>query len=110
LFGQMRGGRVITRPPPTTWLTGAIDVRGGDETRDAMPQDGQHVYFLPADRRQLVRVTEDLQKPNGVIGTPDGETLFESDIGAGKTHRYDIAPSGPPTIREPRWTSVLRQM
>jgi gluconolactonase len=59
-----------------------------------MPQDGQHVYFLSADCRRLVRVADDLQKPNGIIGTPDGKTLFVTDIGAGKTYRYDIAPDG----------------
>jgi gluconolactonase len=59
-----------------------------------MPQDGQHVYFLAADRRQLVRVTDDLEKPNGITGTPDGKHLFVADIGAGKTYRYDIAPDG----------------
>lgn len=63
-------------------------------TDDTMPQDGQHVYFLSADRRQLVRVADDLKQPNGIIGTPDGKTLYVSDIGAGKTYRYDIAPDG----------------
>ena len=61
---------------------------------DTMPQDGQHVYFLSADRRQFVRVTSDLQQPNGIIGTPDGKTLYVSDIGAGKTYRFDAAPDG----------------
>ncbi|SLM49022.1 SMP-30/Gluconolaconase/LRE-like region-containing protein [Nitrospira japonica] len=61
---------------------------------DKMPQDGQHVYFLSADRRQLVRVADDLQQPNGLIGTPDGNTLYVADIGAGKIYRYDIAPDG----------------
>jgi gluconolactonase len=63
-------------------------------THDTMPQDGQHVYFLAADRRQLVRVVDDLTKPNGIIGTPDGKTLYVSDFGAKKTYRYDIAPDG----------------
>jgi gluconolactonase len=63
-------------------------------THDTMPQDGQHVYFLSADRRRLVRVAEDLQQPNGIIGTPDGKTLYVADIGAGKTFRYDIAKDG----------------
>ena len=63
-------------------------------THDTMPQDGQHVYFLSADRRQLVRVTADLEKPNGIIGTPDGKTLYVADIGAGKTFRFDIATDG----------------
>jgi gluconolactonase len=39
-------------------------------------------------------VTDDLKKPNGITGTPDGKTLFISDIGAGQTWRYDIQPDG----------------
>jgi gluconolactonase len=61
---------------------------------DQMPQDGQHVYFLSADRGRLVRVVEDLKQPNGVIGTPDGKSLFVSDIRDGKTYKYDIQPDG----------------
>ncbi len=61
---------------------------------DKMPQDGQHVYRLSADRKTLVRVTDDLKQPNGIIGTPDGKTLFVADIGAGKTYRYDIQADG----------------
>jgi len=39
-------------------------------------------------------VTDDLKKPNGITGTPDGKTLFVSDIGAGQTWRYEIQPDG----------------
>jgi gluconolactonase len=63
-------------------------------THDTMPQDGQHVYFLSADRKRLVRVADDLEKPNGIIGTPDGRRLYVSDIRAGKTYRYDSADDG----------------
>jgi gluconolactonase len=63
-------------------------------TYNAMPQDGQHVYFLSADRQRVVRVIADLTKPNGIIGTPDGSRLFVSDSGAKQTYRYDIAPDG----------------
>ena len=63
-------------------------------THGAMPQDGQHVYFLAADRQRLVRVIADLTKPNGIIGTPDGTSLFVSDIGASQTYRYEIARDG----------------
>jgi gluconolactonase len=61
---------------------------------DQMPQDGQHVYHLSADGQQLRRVTQDLTQPNGIIGTPDGRTLFVADIGAHKTYRYDIQKDG----------------
>jgi gluconolactonase len=63
-------------------------------THDTMPQDGQHVYSLSADRTRLVRVTTDLTKPNGIVGTPDGRNLFVSDIEANRTFRYDIAADG----------------
>jgi gluconolactonase len=63
-------------------------------THDQMPQDGQHVYYLSSDRRKLVRVTDDLKQPNGIIGTPDGKTLFVSDIGDRKTYRYSIQANG----------------
>lgn len=63
-------------------------------TYDAKPQDGEHVYFLSADRQRLVRVITDMTRPNGIIGTPDGGTLFVADIGAKQTFRYDIAPDG----------------
>ncbi len=62
--------------------------------RGAMEQDGQHVYFLSANRKKLTRVTEDLKQPNGITGTPDGKTLYVSDIGAGKTWSYAIQPDG----------------
>lgn len=58
------------------------------------PQDGEHVYYLSADRRTLKRVTTDLQKPNGIIGSADGRTLFVADIQAGKTYAFDIQPDG----------------
>jgi gluconolactonase len=61
---------------------------------DKAPQGTEQVYFLSADRKALKRVTTDLSQPNGIIGTPDGKTLFVSDIKAGKTYSYDIEPDG----------------
>ncbi len=57
-------------------------------------QDGEHVYFLSADKSELFRVTEDLVKPNGIIGTPDGKTLYIADPGAKKTYKYEIRDDG----------------
>jgi len=62
--------------------------------RGPMEQDGQHVYHLSADRQKLTRVAEDLKQPNGIIGTPDGKTLYVADIGAKKTYAYDLLPGG----------------
>lgn len=64
-------------------------------TRDPeMQQDGQHLYYLSPDRSQIRRVDENLQQPNGIIGTPDGKKLYVADIGAGKTYVYDIGKNG----------------
>jgi gluconolactonase len=59
-----------------------------------MALDGEQVYHLSADGKNLTRVTTDLTKPNGITGTPDGKTLFVADIGADRTYKYDIQPDG----------------
>jgi gluconolactonase len=62
-------------------------------TKD-MQLDGQHVYRLDPSTGTVTRVTLDLRQPNGIIGTPDGKTLYVADLGARKTYAYDIAPDG----------------
>jgi gluconolactonase len=62
--------------------------------RGPAEQDGQHVYFLSPDRGKLSRVADDLKQPNGITGTPDGKTLFVSDIAAGRTYAYDVLADG----------------
>ncbi|MDR2679610.1 MAG: SMP-30/gluconolactonase/LRE family protein, partial [Tannerella sp.] len=57
-------------------------------------QDGEHVYYLSPDRKKLIRVATDLEKPNGIIGSPDGKLLYVADIKAGKTYVYEIRPDG----------------
>jgi gluconolactonase len=52
------------------------------------------VYYVSSDHKKVIRVIDDLKQPNGIIGTPDGRTLFVADIGAGKTYRYQISPDG----------------
>jgi gluconolactonase len=66
------------------------------------PQDSEQVYVLSADRKKLTRVTADLVKPNGIIGTPDGKTLFVSDIRASRTYGFDIQTDGTLTNRRVR--------
>ena len=58
------------------------------------PQDKEEVYYLGPDRKELKRVTDDLNKPNGIVGAPDGKTLYVSDIGANQTFAYDPQPDG----------------
>ncbi|MSU36935.1 MAG: SMP-30/gluconolactonase/LRE family protein [Pedosphaera sp.] len=57
-------------------------------------QDGEHVYYISPDRKTVTRVAEGLKQPNGIIGTPDGRTLYVSDIAGGKTYAYDVQKEG----------------
>jgi len=63
--------------------------RGSD-----LQQDGFHVYYLKPDRKTVVRVLDDLKKPNGVVGTADGKLLYVADPGDRKTYVYQIQPDG----------------
>lgn len=56
-------------------------------------QDTRGVYYLSTDGK-IMRVIDDFERPNGLIGTPDGKVLYVADIQAGKTWRYDIQPDG----------------
>jgi gluconolactonase len=59
-----------------------------------MALTNQEIYYLSPDRKHFTRVTDDLKKPNGITGTPDGKTLYVADIQANQTWRYDILPDG----------------
>jgi gluconolactonase len=59
-----------------------------------MALTNEEVFYLSPDRNSLLTVTDDLKKPNGITGTPDGKNLFVSDIRAEQTWRYDISPDG----------------
>ena len=61
--------------------------------RGPMEQDQEATYYLAPIHIASARDCRPAQ-PNGVVGTPDGKTLYVSDIKAGKTYAYDIQPDG----------------
>ena len=58
--------------------------------RKELSQDGEHLYFITPYRDQVIRVDDKLKRPNGIIGSPDGKTLYVADPGQGKTFRYNV--------------------
>ena len=54
------------------------------------PQEIQGVYYISRDYKTITRVVDDMVQPNGIVGTPDGKTLFVADIGGNKTWSYTI--------------------
>src|SRR4051794_16960827 len=63
--------------------------------RSAKAEQPVHgVYYLDPQRKALKLIAEDLTQPNGIIGTPDGKTLYVADIDAKNIYRYAIQPDG----------------
>ncbi len=56
--------------------------------------EGQKVYYLPKGKTAPVIVDDQLQQPNGIVGTPDGRYLYVADIRADKTYKYKINADG----------------
>jgi gluconolactonase len=63
-------------------------------SRDKLPQDGEHVYYITGDRKKVIRVIDDMVRPNGVTGDEDGSILYVADPGERKTYRYTILKDG----------------
>lgn len=81
-------------PKGGIYITDPLYKRDYWERDPEMEQDGEHVYYISADGLQFFRVDENLEKPNGIVGTPDGKKLYVADIGANKTYVYDIEEDG----------------
>nr|WP_157433329.1 SMP-30/gluconolactonase/LRE family protein [Adhaeribacter aquaticus] len=61
---------------------------------------GKKVYYLPKGKNEAVVAAEDFQQPNGIIGTPDGKTLYVADVEGNKTYKFQINKDGSLTNRQ----------
>ncbi len=82
------------RPDGGIYFTDPLYIRDYWKRSSEMQQEGQYVYFFSQPRNQVTKVSTDLEKPNGIIGTPDGNRLYVADIKANKTYVYEILPDG----------------
>jgi gluconolactonase len=57
-------------------------------------ENPETVYVYSPSDKSLKRLDEDLGQANGIIGTPDGRTLYVADIRNRQTFAYDIAADG----------------
>ena len=95
------GGKLLNGPNDL-WITPSGNIYFTDPLykrdywqRDpARQQPGEYVYFLERRTGKVRPVEREVTKPNGIIGTPDGKTLYVADIGAKKTYSYRIASDG----------------
>jgi gluconolactonase len=61
--------------------------------RHTMNMDIEGVYYLSA-AGELTRVCDDLIRPNGIMLSPDGRTLYVADHGDQKVVAYDVYTPG----------------
>lgn len=83
--------------PNDLWIDGQggiyfSDPRYGNESN--LPQPGYYVYYLAPGAEQAKLVISDLERPNGIIGTRDGDTLYVADHSGNQTYAYDIEGPG----------------
>lgn len=83
--------------PNDLWLDqhGGIyftDPRYGDESNN--PQPGYYVYYLAPGANEAQLIITDMVKPNGIIGTRDGSTLYVADHLGNETYAYTITAPG----------------
>lgn len=57
-------------------------------------QPGEYVYRISPDRRSVEALVTDIPKPNGIVGTEDGGTLYLASTETLKIYRFDIAADG----------------
>lgn len=84
LWEDLKGGIYFTDPyyQRPYWDRTSPDIKG------------EKVYYLARGKKQAIVVADDLEKPNGIVGTPDGKYLYVADIQADKTYKYKINPDG----------------
>ena len=82
--------------PNDLWIDPAGGVYFTDPTYfgHAVVQGGEYVYYLKPDRSAVLRVVADTVRPNGLVGTPDGKTLYLADWGATNVFRYSVNADG----------------
>ncbi|WP_321826827.1 SMP-30/gluconolactonase/LRE family protein [Maribacter dokdonensis] len=63
-------------------------------TRTKAEISERNVYYISPDGKEVSIIASGFVQPNGIIGTPDGKTLYVADIGDKKTYAYTIQPNG----------------
>lgn len=98
---------VWVRPDGGMYLTDPYYARKWWAPGRKQEQPLMTVYFLSPDGSTLTRVLDTFDAPdgrngmpNGIAGTPDGKTLYVSDIQGRRTWSYDIHPDG--SLSDPR--------
>lgn len=94
----------VLNGPNDVWvnrLTGSVYITDPYFQRDYWTRQhadsnlhGEHLYYLPPHKNELILADSTIKKPNGIVGTPNGKYLYVADMGDWKTYRYEIQNDG----------------
>lgn len=79
-----------------------IDPKGGiyftdprfSPLEEKVEQDGFHIYYIVPGSKNIIKAADDLSKPNGIIGSPDGSLVYVTDTPVDKTFVYTVNDDG----------------
>ena len=91
---DMYNGRAFNEPNDL-WISPGGNIYFTDPVYNGtLTQDGQHVYCVLSESKEVIRVTDDLVKPNGIVGDYSGSIIYIADWGASRIYRYNISSDG----------------
>lgn len=93
--------------PNDVWISPGGNIYFTDPVfTGTLSQDGQHVYCVIATTGEVIRIADDLVKPNGITGNKEGSLLYVADYGASKIFKYSIRTDG--TINNKQVFAAIR--
>ncbi len=82
--------------PNDLWVapSGGIYFTDPNYSSNEMEVDGEHVYYITPDRQNMIKVIDNLVKPNGIVGNPLTGAVYVVDSRQQKTFAYTIESDG----------------
>ncbi|MEM7391020.1 MAG: SMP-30/gluconolactonase/LRE family protein [Verrucomicrobiota bacterium] len=89
-------GRPFNKPNDL-WVSPAGHVYFTDPNygRNPLSQDGEFAYMI-RQGGEVSRIDATFKRPNGIVGSEDGKTLFITDAGDSKTYKFLLDEKGNP--------------
>ncbi|MEM1297510.1 MAG: SMP-30/gluconolactonase/LRE family protein, partial [Verrucomicrobiota bacterium] len=83
--------------PNDLWVSpsGHIYFTDPNYGRGPLPQGGEYAYWVTPEGT-VYRIDATFNRPNGIVGSEDGKTLFITDAGDSKTYRFELDEDGKP--------------
>jgi len=85
---------VWIRPDGGVYFTDPYYQRDYWKHRKGGPEMPPGVYFFEPKQKKLIKVVDDMEAPNGIIGDAGGKILYVADLKGNKTFKYEIQKDG----------------